>query len=128
LMSALFIVLFFGGWLPILNIYFFYWIPGWVWFATKLVLVMFAYVWVRATLPRYRFDQLMLLGWKVILPLSLVFFIFTAVLYFLYSYIIHDFLIAHNLIECNLAFVLLLNLDFFVKNTIKIKRPYVWKC
>lgn len=127
LMSAMFIVLFFGGWLPLLNISYLKWIPGWIWFSGKLILVMFAYVWVRATLPRYRFDQLMLLGWKVILPLSLVFFIFTAVLYFLYSYIIHEFLISYNLIECNLSFLALLNLNVLVKS-IKIQRSYVSKC
>jgi NADH-quinone oxidoreductase subunit H len=77
-MSSLYIILFFGGWLPILNYSILYWIPGWLWFSVKVVFIMFAFVWVRATLPRYRFDQLMSLGWKVILPISLVFFMLFA--------------------------------------------------
>lgn len=62
-------ILFFGGWLPIFNILDF--IPGWIWFSGKMLLFMYIFVWIRGTLPRYRFDQLMFLGWKVILPLSL---------------------------------------------------------
>jgi NADH-quinone oxidoreductase subunit H len=69
LISALMTILFFGGWLPILNILNF--IPGWIWFSGKMLFLMYAFVWIRGTLPRYRFDQLMFLGWKVILPLSL---------------------------------------------------------
>jgi NADH-quinone oxidoreductase subunit H len=80
LMSSLFVVLFLGGWLPPLAIAVFQWIPGWIWFSLKVVFLMFGFIWVRATLPRYRFDQLLALGWKVILPLALVFFLLTPTL------------------------------------------------
>jgi len=49
----------------------FNWVPGPVWFAFKIAAVLFIFLWVRATFPRYRYDQLMRLGWKVFLPLSL---------------------------------------------------------
>ncbi len=72
LMSALTSVLFLGGWLPPLNIAPFTWVPGLVWFALKIAACLFVFLWVRATLPRYRYDQLMRLGWKVFLPISLI--------------------------------------------------------
>ena len=72
LMSALTSVLFLGGWLPPLNIAPFTWVPGLVWFALKIAACLFVFLWVRATLPRYRYDQLMRLGWKVFLPVSLI--------------------------------------------------------
>ena len=71
LMSALNVLLFFGGWLPIIDIAPFYFIPGYFWFAIKTLFFLFLFIWVRATFPRYRYDQLMRLGWKVFLPLSL---------------------------------------------------------
>lgn len=73
LMSAMATVLFLGGWkVPFgLEIGLLAWVPGFVWFALKLAFVLFIFLWVRATLPRYRYDQLMRLGWKVFLPLSL---------------------------------------------------------
>jgi NADH-quinone oxidoreductase subunit H len=73
MMSALIVVLFLGGWWPIFNLGIFWLIPGFFWFFLKLILILFFFIWVRATLPRYRYDQLMALGWKVILPLSLGF-------------------------------------------------------
>jgi len=84
-MSALTVILFLGGWLPIISWGIFLILPGWFWFVLKLVIVGFIFIWVRGTLPRYRFDQLMSLGWKVILPssLSLVFltvFLFLALI------------------------------------------------
>jgi NADH-quinone oxidoreductase subunit H len=81
-MSAIIVLLFIGGWLPLLNIFFFKNIYTSFWFSIKLLLVMFLFVWVRATLPRYRYDQLMMLGWKVILPLSLS-FSFLSIFFFL---------------------------------------------
>ena len=70
-MCALTTVLFLGGWLPPLSVAPLTWVPGIVWFAGKLVLVFFMFAMVKAFVPRYRYDQLMRLGWKVFLPLSL---------------------------------------------------------
>ena len=78
LMSALTAILFLGGWLPPFDAAPFTWIPGPVWFALKIALLLFVFVWVRATFPRYRYDQLMRLGWKVFLPLSLFWVVLTA--------------------------------------------------
>ena len=72
LMCAMTTVLFLGGWLPPLDMPPFNWLPGPVWFIFKIMLLLFVFLWVRATLPRYRYDQLMRLGWKVFLPISLV--------------------------------------------------------
>ncbi len=71
LMSGMTSILFLGGWLPPLNIPLFQAVPGPVWLALKVAFVLFLFIWMRATLPRYRYDQLMRLGWKVFLPLSL---------------------------------------------------------
>ncbi|MCL6608204.1 MAG: NADH-quinone oxidoreductase subunit NuoH [Geminicoccaceae bacterium] len=78
LMSAIASVLFLGGWLPPLAIWPFTWIPGPLWLILKICLVLFIFIWARATLPRYRYDQLMRLGWKVLLPLSLAWVVLTA--------------------------------------------------
>jgi NADH-quinone oxidoreductase subunit H len=72
LMSGMTAVLFLGGWLPLWDVAPFNWIPGPIWFALKISALLFVFIWVRATLPRYRYDQLMRLGWKVFLPLSLL--------------------------------------------------------
>ncbi len=77
-MSAITTILFLGGWLPPINVAPFTWIPGVVWFALKIAFILFVFLWVRATFPRFRYDQLMRLGWKVFLPLSLVWVIVTA--------------------------------------------------
>ena len=71
LMCSLVTIFFFGGWLPILSINIFFWIPGPIWFSFKTVLLLFGFIWVRSSFPRYRYDQLMRLGWKIFLPLSL---------------------------------------------------------
>ncbi len=78
LMSALTTILFLGGWYPPLAIVPFTWVPGPVWFILKICLCLFTFVWVRATFPRYRYDQLMRLGWKVFLPFSLLWLVLTA--------------------------------------------------
>jgi NADH-quinone oxidoreductase subunit H len=78
LMSGMTAVLFLGGWLPPIDIAPFNWIPGPIWFAAKIALVLFCFLWVRATFPRYRYDQLMRLGWKVFLPFSLLWVVLTA--------------------------------------------------
>jgi NADH-quinone oxidoreductase subunit H len=71
LMCALTTVLFLGGWLPPLDIAPLNMIPGPVWFVGKIGALLFIFIWVRASFPRYRYDQLMRLGWKVFLPMSL---------------------------------------------------------
>jgi len=78
LMCALCTILFLGGWLPIVDIAPFNWIPGVIWFGIKVAALLFVFIWVRATLPRYRYDQLMRLGWKVFLPISLFWVVATA--------------------------------------------------
>ncbi len=71
LISSVASILFLGGWLPICNHPFCLAIPGFVWLMLKVIFLLFCFIWVRATLPRYRYDQLMRLGWKVFLPISL---------------------------------------------------------
>jgi NADH-quinone oxidoreductase subunit H len=78
LMSAMTSVLFLGGWLPPLDVAPLNWVPGPLWFIAKICFVLFCFIWVRATLPRYRYDQLMRLGWKVFLPFSLIWVVLTA--------------------------------------------------
>ncbi|WP_028794900.1 NADH-quinone oxidoreductase subunit NuoH [Thalassobaculum salexigens] len=78
LMSGITVVLFLGGWLAPFDIAPFNWVPGPIWFILKISLVLFVFLWVRATFPRYRYDQLMRLGWKVFLPLSLLWVVITA--------------------------------------------------
>jgi|TARA_B110001452_G_scaffold19606_1_gene15795 NADH-quinone oxidoreductase subunit H len=71
MMCALTTILFLGGWLPPIAILPFTLIPGPLWFGIKIAFIGFVFIWVRASYPRYRYDQLMRLGWKVFLPLSL---------------------------------------------------------
>jgi len=78
LMSSLTVIFFFGGWLPPFNFVGFYLIPGFFWFSIKVLFFLFVFIWVRASLPRYRYDQLMRLGWKVFLPISLGWVVFIA--------------------------------------------------
>ena len=78
LMCAMCSILFLGGWLPPLDIAPFNWIPGWLWFLGKVVFFFFMFAMVKAMVPRYRYDQLMRLGWKVFLPTSLLWVIVTA--------------------------------------------------
>lgn len=78
LMSGMTTILFLGGWLPPFAFAPFTWVPGVIWFAAKVGFVLFVFLWVRATLPRYRYDQLMRLGWKVFLPFSLLWVVVTA--------------------------------------------------
>ena len=78
LMCAMTTILFLGGWLPIINVAPLSWVPGVVWFMLKLCFVFFMFAMVKAIVPRYRYDQLMRLGWKVFLPLSLAWVVITA--------------------------------------------------
>ncbi|WP_455466968.1 NADH-quinone oxidoreductase subunit NuoH [Bartonella sp. B39] len=78
LMCALTTILFLGGWLPPLDVWWLNWIPGIIWFVLKVCFVFFWFAMVKAFVPRYRYDQLMRLGWKVFLPLSLAMVVITA--------------------------------------------------
>jgi NADH-quinone oxidoreductase subunit H len=78
LISGMTSILFLGGWLAPFQVVPFTWIPGAVWFAVKTAFVLFCFLWVRATFPRFRYDQLMRLGWKVFLPFSLFWLVLTA--------------------------------------------------
>ncbi len=73
LMCALNAILFWGGWLPPLDWAPLYLVPGFIWLLLKIAFFFFVFSWVKATVPRYRYDQLMRLGWKIFLPLSLIF-------------------------------------------------------
>ncbi|MEM8799064.1 MAG: NADH-quinone oxidoreductase subunit NuoH [Pseudomonadota bacterium] len=78
LMCAMCALLFFGGWLPPFDIPILYAVPGIIWFLLKIAFFFFAFAWVKATVPRYRYDQLMRLGWKVFLPISLAWVVIVA--------------------------------------------------
>jgi len=78
LISAIGTVLFLGGWLPPFGLEQLAVVPGIIWFGLKIACLLFVFIWVRAALPRYRYDQLMRLGWKVFLPLTLVWVIVVA--------------------------------------------------
>lgn len=77
IMSAMVSILFLGGWLPIFNVFPLNIIPHSLWLALKISIFVIAFVWARAALPRYRYDQLMSLGWKAFLPLSIAWLFFT---------------------------------------------------
>jgi NADH-quinone oxidoreductase subunit H len=76
LVSAMTTTLFLGGWLSPIPFFPFTLVPGVIWFLLKILVCLFVFVWVRATLPRFRYDQLMSLGWKVFLPISLFYLVF----------------------------------------------------
>ena len=71
LMCSLTTIIFLGGWLPPFNLLIFQFIPSSLWFGLKTVILLFGFIWVRSSFPRYRYDQLMRLGWKIFLPLAL---------------------------------------------------------
>ncbi len=87
LMSSMSTILFLGGWLPPFEWQYFEIIPGYIWFLLKVAFLLFVFLWVRATLPRYRYDQLMTLGWKLFLPLSLLWIVVTSTFIFMWSYV-----------------------------------------
>jgi len=78
LVSAMTVTFFMGGYLPPFGIGFLHFLPGFIWFILKVCFLLFVFLWIRATLPRYRYDQLMHLGWKVFLPLTLFWVVLTA--------------------------------------------------
>ena len=82
LVSAVTTTLFLGGYLPPFNLEFLNFIPGFIWFCLKVCFLLFCFLWIRATFPRYRYDQLMRLGWKFLLPMSLAWFVTIAMILF----------------------------------------------
>jgi NADH-quinone oxidoreductase subunit H len=89
LMSGMTTILFLGGWLAPFGVAPFIWLPGPIWFILKVAFCLFVFIWVRATFPRYRYDQLMRLGWKVFLPLSLLWLVITAGALMLFGWLPH---------------------------------------
>ncbi len=81
IMCVLIVIFFFGGWIPFLNLVILYYIPLWLWFSVKISFVIFLFIFIRGTLPRYRYDQLMFIGWKVLLPISLSFLFFVSTVF-----------------------------------------------
>ncbi len=84
-MCAMTTILFLGGWLPPIDVYPLNAIPGFVWFILKVTLVFYMFAMVKAFVPRYRYDQLMRLGWKVFLPLSLLAVVLTSSILFFFK-------------------------------------------
>ena len=78
LVSAITVTFFMGGYLPLFNIEFLDVVPGFIWFVIKVVFLLFVFLWIRATLPRYRYDQLMRIGWKFFLPVTLFWVVLVA--------------------------------------------------
>ena len=75
LISALAAIMFLGGWYPPIDSAVFNWIPGWIWLGLKTFVVVTLFIWVRATFPRFRYDQIMRLGWKIFIPITLIWLI-----------------------------------------------------
>ncbi len=72
LVSILAVLMFLGGWLPPIDSALFNWVPGWIWLGLKTFVVVSMFIWIRATFPRFRYDQIMRLGWKIFIPVTLV--------------------------------------------------------
>ena len=85
LMCALTTILFLGGWLPPFDFFLFNEIPGFIWFMLKVSFVFYIFAMVKAFVPRYRYDQLMRLGWKVFLPISLIAVVITSSILFFFN-------------------------------------------
>ena len=81
--SSVVTTLFLGGWLPpfpnVGALHLLYYVPSWTWFLIKSFLFLYLFIWIRATLPRYRYDQLMRLGWKVLIPLAILNLVVTGI-------------------------------------------------
>lgn len=78
LVSILAVLMFLGGWLSPIDHAAFNWIPGWIWLGLKTFLVVSMFIWIRATFPRFRYDQIMRLGWKIFIPVTLVWLLVVA--------------------------------------------------
>ena len=90
LIATLTAIMFLGGWDPLFTFAPFTWIPGFIWLLFKVAFVLFLFLWFRATFPRYRYDQIMRLGWKVFIPITLVWIIIIgAVMQTPYAYLFH---------------------------------------
>ena len=72
LVSILGVLMFLGGWMSPIDHALFNWVPGWIWLGIKTFIVVFMFIWIRATFPRFRYDQIMRLGWKIFIPVTLV--------------------------------------------------------
>ncbi len=79
LVSTLCVILFLGGWLAPIDVAWLTWIPGWIWLGIKTFVVVTMFLWVRATFPRFRYDQIMRLGWKIFIPVTLVWLVVVGV-------------------------------------------------
>ncbi|MDO9482843.1 MAG: NADH-quinone oxidoreductase subunit NuoH [Hydrogenophaga sp.] len=80
LISILAVLMFLGGWLPPIDSALFNWIPGWIWLGLKTFLVVSMFIWIRATFPRFRYDQIMRLGWKIFIPVTLIYLLLVGAL------------------------------------------------
>jgi NADH-quinone oxidoreductase subunit H len=90
LIAALTSIMFLGGWMPLFDFAPFTWIPGFFWLMGKIAFVLFLFLWFRATFPRYRYDQIMRLGWKVFIPVTLVWLLFVgAMMQTPYGFLFH---------------------------------------
>jgi len=79
LLSAMASIMFLGGWMPPVDVAPLTWIPGWLWLGLKTFVVVSLFIWFRATFPRYRYDQIMRLGWKIFIPLTGVWLLLVAI-------------------------------------------------
>ena len=79
LISVLAVIMFLGGWYSPIDIAPFNWIPGWIWLGVKTFFVVSFFIWFRASFPRYRYDQIMRLGWKIFIPVTLVWLVVVAI-------------------------------------------------
>ncbi|MFP5462335.1 MAG: NADH-quinone oxidoreductase subunit NuoH [Gammaproteobacteria bacterium] len=79
LISVLAVIMFLGGWYPPIDVAPLNWIPGWIWLGLKTFFVVSFFIWFRASFPRYRYDQIMRLGWKIFIPVTLVWLVVVAI-------------------------------------------------
>ena len=84
LMCAMGSILFLGGWLPIIDIYPINLVPSPIWMVLKILFLFFLFALIKAIVPRYRYDQLMRLGWKIFLPFSLIYLVLTVYFFILF--------------------------------------------